>query len=90
MEFGIADLSIVPVRREKSERSEMTSQILFGEIYEVLEKEDNWLYIRLLHDNCEGWIDRKMHKEVSPSYVESYRSSDQLIMEEVFNLGLGQ
>lgn len=88
MEFGIADLSIVPMRREKSERSEMISQVLFGEIYEVLEEEDNWLYIRLLHDDWQGWIDRKMHKEVSASYVESYRSSDQLIMGEVFNLVL--
>lgn len=38
------------MRREKSERSEMVSQLLFGEVYEVLEEEDKWLNIRLLHD----------------------------------------
>ena len=35
MSYGIADLSIVPMRSEKSERSEMVSQILFGEVFEI-------------------------------------------------------
>ena len=74
------------MRREKSERSEMVSQLLFGEVYEVLEEEDKWLNIRLLHDNCCGWIDRKAYKEVGGEFVEKYQSSDQLIMSEVFNL----
>lgn len=74
------------MRREKSERSEMVSQLLFGEVYEVLEEEDKWLNIRLLHDCCCGWIDRKTYKEVSEEFAEKYRASDQLIMSEVFNL----
>ena len=64
----------------------MVSQLLFGEVYEVLEEEDNWLNIRLLHDNCCGWIDRKIHKEVSEEFVKKYQASDQMIMSEVFNL----
>ena len=39
-----ADLSIVPVRKEQSERSEMISQILFGELFEILEITDKCLY----------------------------------------------
>ena len=74
------------MRREKSERSEMVSQLLFGEVYEVLEEEDKWLNICLLHDHCCGWIDRKTYKEVSEEFAEKYRASDQLIMSEVFNL----
>ena len=86
MTFGIADSSIIPMRREKSGRSEMVSQLLFGEVYEVLEFEDKWLNIRLLHDGSCGWIDRKSYKEVGTEFVERYRASDQLIMSEVFNL----
>lgn len=74
------------MRREKSERSEMVSQLLFGEVYEVLEEEDKWLNIRLLHDNTCGWIDRKIYKEVSEAFVEKYQASDQMVMSEVFNL----
>ena len=74
------------MRREKSERSEMVSQLLFGEVYEVLEEEDKWLNIRLLHDDTCGWIDRKIYKKVSGAFVEMYQASDQMIMSEVFNL----
>ena len=63
MSYGIADLSITPMRRERSERSEMVSQMLFGEVYEVLETDEKWLYIRLLHDNCEGWVEKKVFRE---------------------------
>ena len=58
MSYGIADLSIVPMRSEKSERSEMVSQILFGEVFEILEVDEKWVYVRMLHDRYEGWIDR--------------------------------
>ena len=44
MGFGIADLSIIPMRSEQSERSEMVSQILFGELYEVLEMTEKWMF----------------------------------------------
>ena len=50
MSYGIADLSIVPMRSEKSERSEMVSQILFGEVFEILEVDEKWVYVRMLHD----------------------------------------
>ena len=65
MSYGIADLSIVPMRSEKSERSEMVSQILFGEVFEILEVDEKWVYVRMLHDRYEGWIDRKMYLEVT-------------------------
>lgn len=90
MSFGIADLSITPMRRERSERSEMVSQVLFGEVYEVLEVDEKWLYIRLLHDDSRGWVEKKVFREVDYAYVENYRASDQLIMGEVFNLVVKQ
>lgn len=86
MTFGIADLSITPIRQERSERSEMVSQMLFGEVYEVLEIEEKWLHIRLIHDDSQGWIERRVFKKVDEVYVQKYRASDQLIMGEVFNL----
>ncbi|MDL2330394.1 C40 family peptidase [Odoribacter sp. OttesenSCG-928-A06] len=86
MIFGIADLSIVPMRREPSERSEMVSQVLFGELFEILEETDKWLYIRLLHDDYKGWIDKKMYAEVSESYAQKYQEEPQLLTSEVFNM----
>lgn len=86
MAFGIADLSIVPMRREQSERSEMVSQILFGELYEISEVAEKWVYVKLLHDGYEGWIDRKMCKPVSDEYAEKYRTDVPVLTTEVFNI----
>lgn len=86
MSFGIADLSIIPMRSEKSERSEMVSQVLFGELYEVLEVAEKWVYIRLVHDAYEGWIDRKMYVPVSDEYANNYRKEEPVLTTEVFNI----
>lgn len=88
MSFGIADLSIVPMRSEQSERSEMVSQILFGELFEILEMEEKWVYVRLIHDGYEGWIDRKMYLPVSDGYAADYRKASPVLATEVFNIVL--
>ncbi len=86
MAFGIADLSIVPMRREQSERSEMVSQALFGELFEITEEAEKWVRIRLVHDGYEGWIDRKMYLEVTDEYAMRYHSEEPLLTTEVFNI----
>lgn len=57
---GIVDQSLAAVRREPFERSEMVNQLLFGEIFSVLEKYKGWLRISVIHDGYEGWIDEKL------------------------------
>lgn len=58
MEYGICNLAIVPMRAEPNERSEMVSQVLFGEAFEILEWKDNWVQITTAFDNYTGWIGR--------------------------------
>jgi hypothetical protein len=55
----ICPLSIVPVRKEPSDRSEMVSQWLFGETAEILDEQENWSLLRFDHDGYEGWVDNK-------------------------------
>tara|TARA_B110000003_G_scaffold34355_1_gene31714 strand:+ start:3626 stop:4396 length:771 start_codon:yes stop_codon:yes gene_type:complete len=64
MLFGICDLSIVPLRKEANDLSEMVSQILFGEDFEVLEKGEKWSKIKLSFDHYEGYIDNKQYTEI--------------------------
>jgi len=45
--YGICNLSIVPLRLEASDESEMVSQVFFGELFKVLEKRKNWSKIRI-------------------------------------------
>lgn len=59
MQQGICILSVVPVRSEPSDTSEIVSQLLFGEMFQVAEAMDSWLKIITVFDNYEGWIDKK-------------------------------
>ncbi|OQX73152.1 MAG: hydrolase Nlp/P60 [Bacteroidetes bacterium 4484_249] len=59
MKFGICLLSVVPVRSEPSDTSEMVTQVLFGDLIVINEKINNWLKIRIVYDNYEGWVDDK-------------------------------
>jgi hypothetical protein len=70
MKFGISGLSIIPVRREPVEKSEMVSQVLFGECFEIMEELVGWCNIRLAYDGYEGWVDKKM---ITPLTQASYR-----------------
>jgi gamma-D-glutamyl-L-lysine dipeptidyl-peptidase len=56
MKFGFCHQSIIPVRLEPSHRAEMCSQLLFGELYAILAEADDWLHVRIIFDNYEGWI----------------------------------
>lgn len=59
MDFGICNLSIVPLRAEASDVSEMVTQLLYGEPFKILETRKKWSHIRLAFDGYEGWIDNK-------------------------------
>jgi hypothetical protein len=66
LEHGICNLSIVPGRLEPSDKSEMITQLLFGEHFTILRRQDSWVYIRCAYDNYECWIDIKQFQEISP------------------------
>lgn len=61
MSFGICSLSIVPCRKEPSGTSEMVTQLLFGETYEVLEDREDWLSVITSYDRYPCWISAKQH-----------------------------
>ena len=63
--FGICNLAIIPLRSEPSDRSEIVSQILFGEHFTVLEQDKQWSKIKLHFDDYEGWIDEKQFQIIS-------------------------
>ena len=73
MQYGISILSIVPMRNEASDQSEMINQILFGEHFKILQIRKKWNKIRLSHDNYEGWICKKQWTEISE---EDYKQLD--------------
>ncbi|MBL3657427.1 C40 family peptidase [Fulvivirga sediminis] len=77
-EKGICRLSIVPVRAEGSDKSEIVTQLLFGEHYTVTDvsKDQKWLRILIHFDKYEGWIDAKQHTFISDDYFNQINNVD--------------
>ncbi len=65
--FGICNLAIIPIRIEPSDKSEIVSQVLFGEHFEILEQLKQWSKIKLQYDDYEGWMDSKQYQVISES-----------------------
>ncbi|MFQ6599899.1 NlpC/P60 family protein [Flavobacterium sp. C3NV] len=63
--FGICNLAIVPVRSEPSDRSEIVTQLLFGEHIEILERQNQWARIKMQFDDYVGWVDSKQYQVIS-------------------------
>ncbi|OIQ38725.1 MAG: hydrolase Nlp/P60 [Bacteroidetes bacterium MedPE-SWsnd-G1] len=85
MLYGICNLSIVSLRLEPSDQSELISQVLFGEYFKVLEKRVHWSKIRLEFDNYEGWIDNKQYLEITKEQYDELSISEVKISNELIN-----
>ena len=68
VEYAVNCCTVTPVRQEPSEGSEQLTQLLFGEVCEVLDRLPRWTKIRSTLDEQEGWVDFKM---LSPAPISS-------------------
>lgn len=73
--FAISLYSIVPVRAEAREGAEQNTQMLFGELCQIINHKSEitnpkWTHVRLEADAQEGWVDAKM---VTPMADEEYK-----------------
>ena len=57
MEFGICLLPVIPLRKEPNERSEMLTQMIFGETARIFEKNKKWVSVETDMDHYPGWVD---------------------------------
>ncbi|WP_139958466.1 C40 family peptidase [Flavicella sediminum] len=76
MDYGICNLSVVPLRNEPSNQAELVSQVLFGEHLKVLEIRKEWSKIRLAFDKYEGWIDNKQFIFISKEKYDALQKSE--------------
>lgn len=82
MKFAFCSVSIAPLRAEKRDASEMVSQLLFGELFQVAEVDNNWTKIITFSDHYEAWMDTK--HVIYLSEKEAFRWLDVSVMERAF------
>ncbi|HEY4617438.1 MAG TPA: C40 family peptidase [Flavobacterium sp.] len=77
--FGICNLAIIPLRFEANDKSEIVSQVLFGEHFEILEQSKQWSRIKMQFDGYEGWVDSKQYQNISESSYDLL-SDDSIVL----------
>ena len=77
--FAICNLAIIPLRAEPSDRSEIVSQVLYGEHFEIIETQKQWSKIKLHFDDYEGWVDSKQYQIISEKCFDDL-SKDAIIL----------
>ncbi len=96
MLFAICVVSAAPVRKEPSHRSEMISQLLFGETLQVLEEKEEWLKIKSTYDGYEGWLTHHLVQpvddavaKVPAAYVSTGLLNPVTLPDQLVNLPMG-
>ncbi|MCT4589080.1 MAG: C40 family peptidase [Carboxylicivirga sp.] len=84
MQKSICTYGFIPVRSDASERAEMVTQLLFGDTFDIIEKNDNWANIRIHHDQYEGWINSKLIVNLPDREVDNWMKADKWIVPAPF------
>lgn len=56
MQYGICSLSMIPVYESPEGNSALITQLLYGELFKVLESRKYWSRVRVQLDGTEGWM----------------------------------
>lgn len=81
MIYSICSLSVVPVRAGRKYKSEMITQLLFGEVVECWEKKGDWTKIRCLWDHQIGWVPTNQLTQITEEEANRYQTTYACCME---------
>lgn len=83
---GISGISVISVRQEPSHKSELVTQILFGEHYKIIEEKNSWLKIVSGFDEYPGWIPLSQNQEIEEKEYAILHSAILSTAGEMFGL----
>ncbi|MCB9173933.1 MAG: C40 family peptidase [Flavobacteriales bacterium] len=87
MKYGICHLSVVPCRFEPSDRSEMVTQLLFGETVKIYEeKKGDWRRIKTAFDDYDCWVDKKQITEIPIEEFDDINGKSRVLSGELVHV----
>ena len=85
MRYAIACSAVIPLRPEPSEKTEMLTQIMFGEHVEIFDTTGNWAQVKNASDGYEGWIDKKTLVDISEAeFLMLCQNKNPFVFPELF------
>jgi hypothetical protein len=89
IKYAVCPLSVVSVRSTPAHKAEMVTQLLFGEVFEILDRKGRqWYQIQCPWDKTIGWVRANQVKAITPSEFHDYRT-DQAYSLELFQAIMG-
>jgi len=80
MKYGITHLSQIAMREEPNQKSQLVSQLLFGDAYQIEDVVGDWLKIKTLDCGYEGYIDKKLWNELHEEDAAEYASLNKYVV----------
>lgn len=80
MGYGICLLSTIPMRKEPFHESELVSELLFNDLYKIVDKSTGWLKIKTDFDAYKGWIRNFQHHEITHNEYDKYKNKKHFII----------
>ena len=68
MQYAVCCVPVSSLRLEPSHKSEMVSQLLFGEKSVAIDQGDGWVKVRLKYDGYEGWCQQSHLAEIDEEH----------------------
>lgn len=80
--YGICNVSVAPIRAAASDKSEIVTQLLFGDFVKIIEQGEPWIKIYFEQDAYEGWMDFKQLVLISQDEYELGLATKHLVVSE--------
>lgn len=90
MDKGICLLSQVPGRKKPADASEMITQLVFGDTFEILEDLGKWLHIKQSLDAYESYIDKKQCTFISQATYDAIQQEVPKYSGELVHIAINQ
>jgi len=73
--WALVKLGVADLRQQPRSQVERLSQVLYGEAVRVLERQEEWCWVRLEHDGYLGWVPSAALFECTLDEVRQFRGS---------------
>lgn len=85
-QYAFCSVSLSPMRASAADSSEMISQLIFGEIVELLKEDRQWRQVKSAHDNYIGWLDVKCLTSISEQEMVNWKNNQSLLFNETLRV----
>ncbi len=80
MQYGICNLNVIPVRKSPGHTTEMVTQLIFGETFDILDFHENWVQVLQHADQYTGWIHHLQYLPITALDLDILGKQDKILV----------